>query len=88
MRITEGQLRQIIREELLQDATLADVEPELASMQRDYDTSQSQDPQDDPHIYAGKKRHIANRRDTKRLWNKLCRRKKGGKAMQCECRLL
>lgn len=70
MRITENQLRRIIREELLQDATLADVEPELASMQRDYDTSQSQDPQDDPHIYAGKKRHIANRRDTKRLWNK------------------
>ena len=70
MRITEGQLRRIIREELLQDATLADVEPELASMQQDYNTSQSQDPQDDPHIYAGKKRHIANRRDTKRLWNK------------------
>jgi len=70
MKITEGQLRRIIREELLQDATLADVEPELASMQQDYNTMQSHDPQDDPHIYTGQKRHIANRRDTKRLWNK------------------
>lgn len=67
MRITEGQLRRIIREELLQETTLADVEPDAASQQR-YNRDSGED--EDPHTYLKNKELVANRRGTKRLWNK------------------
>ena len=67
MRITESQLRRIIREELLQETTLADVEPVAASQQR-YNRDSGED--EDPHTYLKNKELVANRRGTKRLWNK------------------
>jgi len=68
MRILERQLRRIIREELLQDATLADVEPEAAAATRRYDDRSPGS--EDPHIYTRNQDIAGNRRDTKRLWNK------------------
>jgi len=67
MRLTESRLRRIIREELLQDATLADVEPEAAARQY-HNRDAGED--EDPHTYIKNKEIVANRRDTKRLWNK------------------
>lgn len=68
MRITEGQLRRIIREELLQDATLADVEPEAAAATRRYDDRSPGS--EDPHAYTRNRDISGNRRGAKRLWNK------------------
>lgn len=68
MRVNERQLRQIIREALLREATLADVEPEAAAAQRRYDNRLPGSV--DPHTYTRKKDVVGNRRDTKRLWNK------------------
>jgi hypothetical protein len=68
MRITEGQLRRIIREELLQDATLADVEPEAAAATRRYDDRSPGS--EDPHTYTRNRDISGNRRGAKRLWNK------------------
>ena len=67
MRITEGQLRRIIREELLQDATLADVEPDLAR-QQSHSLGTVED--EDPHTYIKNRDITAHRRNIKRLWNK------------------
>ena len=65
MRITESQLRRIIREEL-DEATLADVEPDRAR-QQSHSLGTGDDP--DPHAYI-KSDITAHRRDIKRLWNK------------------
>jgi len=67
MRITENQLRRIIREELLQDATLADVEPDLAR-QQSHSLGTVED--EDPHTYIKNRDITAHRRNIKRLWNK------------------
>jgi hypothetical protein len=65
VRITEGQLRRIIREEL-DEATLADVEPDLARQQ-----SHSLGTFDeDPHTYIKDHDITGHRRNIKRLWNK------------------
>jgi hypothetical protein len=68
MRITERHLRRIIREALLQDATLADVEPEAAAATRRYDDRSPGS--EDPHIYTRNRDISGNRRGAKRLWNK------------------
>ena len=68
MKITEARLRCIIREALLQDATLADMEPEAAAATRRYDDRSPGS--EDPHIYTRNRDISANRRGTKRLWNK------------------
>lgn len=67
MQINESQLRRIVREVLLQETTLADVEPVAASQQR-YNRDSGED--EDPHTYLKNKELVANRRGTKRLWNK------------------
>jgi len=68
VRATETHLRQIIREVLLQDATLADVEPEAAAATRRYDNRLPGS--EDPHIYTRNRDISGNRRGAKRLWNK------------------
>ena len=67
MRLTESRLRRIIREELLQDATLADVEPDLAR-QQSHSLGTVED--EDPHTYIKNRDITAHRRNIKRLWNK------------------
>ena len=66
MRIAESKLRRIIREEL-DEATLADVEPDLAQRQS-HSLGTGDDP--DPHTYIKNRDITAHRRDIKRLWNK------------------
>ena len=66
MRITESQLRRIIREEL-DEATLADVEPDLAG-QQSHSLGTFED--EDPHTYIKDRDIAGHRRNIKRLWNK------------------